>query len=66
MVLLENYPTLHQTVNLVPSLILQIEDYVAGTAIDPYLAVALLPSESLSQEQKEFIVEHFLMAITTL
>lgn len=34
--LLERYPNLHQTVNLVPSLILQIEDYVAGTAIDPY------------------------------
>jgi alpha-amylase/alpha-mannosidase (GH57 family) len=28
--LLERYPKLHQTVNLVPSLILQLEDYVAG------------------------------------
>ncbi|MFM5891272.1 MAG: glycoside hydrolase, partial [Dolichospermum sp.] len=27
--LLEKYPKLHQTVNLVPSLILQLEDYVA-------------------------------------
>ncbi|MBD2021206.1 glycoside hydrolase, partial [Leptolyngbya sp. FACHB-36] len=57
--LLENYPALHQTVNLVPSLILQIEDYVAGTAFDPYLTVALLPTEQLSPLQKEFIVEHF-------
>lgn len=57
--LLEKYPKLHQTVNLVPSLILQIEDYVAGTAIDPYLAVALLPTEQLNPEHKAFIVEHF-------
>lgn len=57
--LLENYPKLHQTVNLVPSLILQIEDYIAGTAFDPYLTVALMPTEQLTQGQKDFIVDHF-------
>jgi alpha-amylase/alpha-mannosidase (GH57 family) len=57
--LLESYPKLHQTVNLVPSLILQIEDYVAGTAIDPYLAVALSSVEELTLAQKEFIADHF-------
>ncbi|NJL80771.1 MAG: glycoside hydrolase, partial [Richelia sp. SM2_1_7] len=57
--MLERYPKLHQTVNLVPSLILQIEDYVAGTAFDPYLEVALTPTEQLTQGQLEFILEHF-------
>lgn len=57
--LLERYPKLHQTINLVPSLIEQIEDYVAGTAIDPYLAVALTPAERLNNQQKHFIVQHF-------
>jgi alpha-amylase/alpha-mannosidase (GH57 family) len=57
--MLEKYPRLHQTVNLVPSLILQLEDYIAGTAIDPYLAAALRPTETLNREQKEFIIEHF-------
>jgi alpha-amylase/alpha-mannosidase (GH57 family) len=57
--LLERYPKLHQTVNLVPSLILQIEDYVAGTAFDPYLSVALMPTEQLTLEQHQFIIEHF-------
>jgi alpha-amylase/alpha-mannosidase (GH57 family) len=57
--LLEDYPKLHQTVNLVPSLILQLEDYIAGTAIDPYLAAALTPSDQLSRQQQEFIIEHF-------
>lgn len=57
--LLARYPKLHQTVNLVPSLILQIEDYVAGTAIDPYLAAALTPTDQLTEQQQRFILEHF-------
>ncbi|HBB33355.1 MAG TPA: glycoside hydrolase [Cyanobacteria bacterium UBA8803] len=57
--LLERYPKLHQTVNLVPSLILQLEDYIAGTAFDPYLAVALKPTEQLDTEEQTFILEHF-------
>jgi alpha-amylase/alpha-mannosidase (GH57 family) len=57
--MLERYPKLHQTVNLVPSLILQLEDYIAGTAFDPYLEASLTPTEQLGWEQKEFIVQHF-------
>jgi alpha-amylase/alpha-mannosidase (GH57 family) len=56
---LAQYPQLHQTVNLVPSLMLQIEDYVAGTAIDAYLALALTPIEQLSPGQQKFVVQHF-------
>jgi alpha-amylase/alpha-mannosidase (GH57 family) len=56
---LERFPKLRQTVNLVPSLILQIEDYVAGRAIDPYLALALQPAEQLRPSQKRFVLEHF-------
>ncbi|MEN9251186.1 MAG: glycoside hydrolase [Thermostichales cyanobacterium BF4_bins_65] len=57
--LLERYPKLHQTVNLVPSLLLQIEDYVAGTAYDPYLELLLSPVENLTPEQLGFIVDRF-------
>jgi alpha-amylase/alpha-mannosidase (GH57 family) len=57
--MLERYPKLHQTVNLVPSLILQLEDYIAGTAFDPYLEASLTPCEQLTQQQREFIVQHF-------
>src|SRR5438094_2487034 len=35
--LLDEFPNVHQTFNLVPSLITQIQDYVAGTAQDPFL-----------------------------
>jgi alpha-amylase/alpha-mannosidase (GH57 family) len=57
--LLERYPKLHQTVNLVPSLIRQIEDYVNGVAMDPYLRLSLTPVEQLSDTDKQFIIEHF-------
>ena len=57
--ILERYPKLHQTVNLVPSLILQLEDYAAGMAMDPYLAVALTPERDLTENHKQFIIQHF-------
>ncbi|MGB8699596.1 MAG: glycoside hydrolase, partial [Thermosynechococcaceae cyanobacterium] len=57
--MLEKYPKLHQTVNLVPSLMLQIEDYVTGQAIDPYLSATLTPVEKLTPEQKQFAIHHF-------
>lgn len=57
--LLEKYPNLHQTVNLVPSLILQLEDYASGTAIDPYLVAAITPADQLTDEQRQFVIEHF-------
>lgn len=57
--ILERYPKLHQTVNLVPSLILQLEDYAAGMAMDPYLAVALTPERDLTDKHKQFIIKNF-------
>lgn len=57
--LLERYPNLHQTVNLVPSLILQLEDYASGNAIDPYLAATLTPTNQLTDLHKRFILQHF-------
>lgn len=57
--LLERYPKLHQTINLVPSLILQLEDYVAGTALDPYLELTLTPVDNLTITQKQYIIQHF-------
>jgi alpha-amylase/alpha-mannosidase (GH57 family) len=57
--MLERYPKLHQTVNLVPSLILQLEDYAEGEAIDPYLALALTPASKLNLKDKQYIIKHF-------
>src|ERR1035438_3844549 len=38
--LLDEFPQVHQTFNLVPSLITQIQDYVSGEAQDPFLQEA--------------------------
>lgn len=59
MLILSRYPKLHQTVNLVPSLILQLEEYIAGEAFDPYLKVSLTPEWQLTLEMKHFVIEHF-------
>ncbi len=56
---LERYPQLHQSVNLVPSLILQLEDYAQGKAIDPYLALTVTPEENLTAQQQESIIQNF-------
>lgn len=61
---LNNFPTVHQTFNLVPSLLAQIEEYASGMASDPFLAAALKPAEDLSQREQEFILQYFFQATT--
>ena len=56
---LERYPKLHQTVNLVPSLILQLEDYARGTAVDHYQKLTLTAVEDLKGADKREIIDHF-------
>ena len=36
---------MHQTFNLVPSMMVQVEEYAAGKAADPFLRLALKPAE---------------------
>lgn len=59
---LEDFPNVHQTFNLVPSMMVQIEEYAAGTAQDPFLRVAEKPAESLTVEEQEFILRYFFQA----
>jgi alpha-amylase/alpha-mannosidase (GH57 family) len=60
--LLEEFPNVHQTFNLVPSLITQIEDYAAGTAQDPFLRIAAKPSKDLSLEERRFALRYLFQA----
>ncbi|MBV9743410.1 MAG: glycoside hydrolase, partial [Acidobacteriia bacterium] len=39
--ILEEFPGVHQTFNLVPSMMVQVAEYAAGQANDPFLQVAL-------------------------
>ena len=60
--LLDEFPRVHQTFNLVPSLITQINDYVAGTARDPFLEVATKPAAGLSERERRFALEYLFQA----
>ena len=42
--LLDEFPSVHQTFNLVPSLMIQIQEYVEGKAHDPFLEIAARPA----------------------
>ena len=64
--ILEQFPQLHQTVNLVPSLILQLEDYASGKAMDPYLALTLTSVSQLTRSRKNTLSITFLMLITII
>src|SRR5204862_1583842 len=50
--LLDEFPSVHQTFNLVPSLISQIQDYESGEARDPFLEVASRPAKELSSSDR--------------
>ena len=41
--ILEEFPKIRQTFNLVPSLMAQVAEYASGEAADPYLQMALKP-----------------------
>ncbi|MBV9180066.1 MAG: glycoside hydrolase, partial [Acidobacteria bacterium] len=60
--LLEEFPGVHQTFNLVPSLVTQIEDYAAGTADDPFFRVAARPAAELSIEERRFALQYLFQA----
>ena len=59
---LEDFPDVHQTFNLVPSMMVQLEEYVSGTAADPFLRCALKPAEELSHQEQNFILQYFFQA----
>ncbi len=60
--LLDEFPKIRQTFNLVPSMLVQIEEYAAGRAADPFLRLALKPAEDLTGPEAEFILKYFFQA----
>jgi alpha-amylase/alpha-mannosidase (GH57 family) len=59
---LKDFPEIHQTFNLVPSMMVQVAEYATGKAVDPFLKCALEPSENLTREQQDFILRYFFQA----
>ena len=56
--LLDEFPQVHQTFNLVPSLIAQIQDYVSGEAQDPFLQAAAKPAKDLTEPERRFALQY--------
>src|SRR5256886_12342854 len=54
--LLDGYPRVRQTFNLVPSLLEQIEDYSKGAYQDLFLNVSRRPADDLSGEERQFLL----------
>jgi alpha-amylase/alpha-mannosidase (GH57 family) len=60
--ILDEFPNVRQTFNLVPSLLVQLEDYASGCAADPFLRAALKPAEDLTESEQSFILQYFFHA----
>ncbi len=60
--LLDEFPNVHQTFNLVPSLITQIQDYVTGAARDPFFDVAAKPAKDLNPGERRFALQYLFQA----
>src|SRR5437763_5181183 len=60
--LLEEFPQAHQTFNLVPSLMAQIQDYASGAARDPFLEVAAKPASELTETERQFALQYLFQA----
>src|SRR4051812_14547725 len=55
-------PEMRCTINLVPSLVLQLQQYTERGATDRPLAASRLPSDGLREEDSLYLLDHFFMA----
>jgi alpha-amylase/alpha-mannosidase (GH57 family) len=56
---LKEFPEIRATVNVVPSLIAQIEEYAAGRAVDEALRLTRKPADSLTESDCLFMLDQF-------
>ncbi|OGW30633.1 MAG: hypothetical protein A2X54_04740 [Nitrospirae bacterium GWF2_44_13] len=60
--ILEDFPEIRQTFNLVPSLLEQLRDYTENNATDVYLSLTMKNPQDLTDADKIFILENFFLA----
>src|SRR5581483_1654574 len=53
---LEDFPSIHQTFNLVPSLVQHLANYAAGKAVDRCSQVTRIRADELNPEDKEYVL----------
>jgi len=59
---LERHPEMHATINLVPSLLKQIEEYLAGNAYDRVVDFMTKDADSLWSGDQVFMLDNFFIA----
>lgn len=60
--ILEEFPNIRQTFNVVPSLLEQLKDYTENNATDRYLELTLKEPLELTESERIFIIENFFLA----
>jgi len=60
--ILEDFPEVRQTFNLVPSLLEQLRDYTENNATDIYMELTLKNPNDLTDADKIFMLENFFLA----
>jgi len=59
--ILKDYPAIHQTFNVVPSLFEQVQAYADGVMSDRFMRLSRKKTINLLQEERLFIIAHFFM-----
>ena len=60
--ILDEFPSVKMNFNLVPSLMVQLEEYASGAAFDKPLLLTLKPANELTNEDKVYILYNFFMS----
>ena len=60
--ILDEFPEVHQTFNLVPCLIEQLNEYASGKALDSYGKISARAVAELTKEDKSFMLQYFFQA----
>jgi len=60
--LLDHFPGIRQTFNVVPSLLAQIDDYAKGEGTDRFLQLSEMPASELNDRDRHFILCNFFLA----
>ncbi|HOW42752.1 MAG TPA: glycoside hydrolase family 57 protein [Candidatus Omnitrophota bacterium] len=61
LLLVQRFPKVHLTINMVPSLMEQIDDYEKGLVKDRFLDISAKPAAELNQQEKDFVINNFFM-----
>ncbi|MFH2071000.1 MAG: glycoside hydrolase family 57 protein [Elusimicrobiota bacterium] len=60
--ILKDFPSIKMNFNLVPSLLVQLDEYARGLAYDKQIYLTLKPAGELTQDEKVFVLHSFFMA----